>query len=138
MKKGFTLIELIVAVSILSVGIVLILRSFLSSSGAIGLIADRMEALQILESRMADLKMKAMTGAMDPANTSEQIDLNNRAATYNTAISILKSGDTEDESSDFREARISLGWQEDNKGQDESLATYFENKKNSFGQTNPL
>jgi prepilin-type N-terminal cleavage/methylation domain-containing protein len=125
-KKGFTLIELVMAVSILSIGVVLVLRSFLSSSGALNVIGDRLSAIEILEGKVSALKEDAFAGALKEANTNDQVDLNNRKASYNLQINKLNSDDKE---TNIKEVRLGLSWQEDNKGQEEILATYIENKK---------
>jgi type II secretion system protein I len=125
-REGFTLVELIMAVSILSIGVVMVLRSFLSSSGALGLISDRTAALQILETKIADLKESALAGSLKPANTNEEIALNNRRAAYNLQVTSLKK---KEEDEDFNEVRTTLNWREDNKEQDETIATYIKNNK---------
>ena len=127
LKKSFTLIEMVVAVSILSIGIVLILRSFLSSSGALGVVAGRIEALEILEAKMADLKEKAASGALEDTNSSEEAVLDRRKAVYNLRVTGMNPEETDE---NLKEVRISLDWQEDNKGQNEILATYLQNTKN--------
>jgi prepilin-type N-terminal cleavage/methylation domain-containing protein len=125
-KKGFTLIELVMAVSILSIGVVLVLRSFLSSSGALNVIGDRLSAIEILEGKVSALKEDASAGALKEANTNDRVDLNNRKASYSLHISKLNPDDKE---TNIEEVRLGLSWQEDNKGQEEILATYIENKK---------
>jgi len=125
-KKSFTLIELIVAASILSIGIVLVLRSFLSSAGALNLIADRLEALQILETRMGGLKEEAAADALKPVSSADEIALKGRKAICNLQVTVLQPEDPEQS---LREAKISLVWDEDGKDQEEILATYLENRK---------
>ena len=48
-RRGFTLVELMVTVSILAVGIVMVLRSFLSISSTLDSGSNRIIAMQLLE-----------------------------------------------------------------------------------------
>ncbi|MDD5596229.1 MAG: prepilin-type N-terminal cleavage/methylation domain-containing protein, partial [Candidatus Omnitrophica bacterium] len=81
--RGFSLVELMVAVSILSIGIVMVIRSFLGSAKVINISQNRIAAANFLEKKMAELEEKAfIERGLVPLVSQETVKLNYLDANY--------------------------------------------------------
>ena len=135
--KGFTLIELMVAVSILSLGIVLVVRSFLSITTALDSSRNRIQALQLLETKMTELETKVREGeGALPESKQEEAKINNRDAVLKLEIVPLevegfqpKEEELEEAQEVLNEVVLSVFWQEANRDKDAILSTYLITKK---------
>jgi type II secretion system protein I len=126
--KGFTLVELMVAVSILAIGITLNLRSFVNNAAALDMIKDRFAAMGIIENKMCDFKQKALAevGIKPQQEEKEEVFVRQRKATLNSEIKPLD----EEQLKDYvNEAVIRVSWQDENKDKYEELVVYLPNKK---------
>jgi len=120
---GFSLVELMIAVSILSVGIVAVLTSFLNSASLLDSLHNRLAAINFLEGKISDLRQKAIEeDGIEPDSSQEEIALGNRRAEFKLEIQPL---DVEELKDYINEAKFSLSWQEGNKNKEESLVTYL-------------
>ena len=59
MRKGFTLIELMISIAILAVGLSVILQGFAHSLNILKISQDNLQATLVLEERMFELEMAA-------------------------------------------------------------------------------
>lgn len=125
---GFTLVELMVAVSILSLGIVLVSRSFLSAASALNSAQSRIEAVQFLEGKISLLEEKAKQekGLSAEEGKEEETVINNRVSVYNSEIIPLETEGLEE---NINEARLKLTWKENNINKNETMGSYFKNKE---------
>jgi len=122
-RSGFSLVELMIAVSILSIGIVAVLTSFLNSASLLDSLQSRIMSVNFLEARISDLREKAVEEeGVEPDSSQEEIALGNRSATFKLEIQPL---DVEELKDCINEVKLSLSWQEGNKNKDESLVTYL-------------
>jgi prepilin-type N-terminal cleavage/methylation domain-containing protein len=137
-KEGaFTLVELMVTVSILAVGIVLVLRSFLSISAALDSGSNRIIAMQLLEEKMNALEQKAKEDAgVFPETKEEQARIGNRNAILKLEVVPLSTPEfgievqEEDKDKDkINEVKLMLLWKEANIDKDSILITYLKNKE---------
>jgi hypothetical protein len=122
------MIELMVAVSVLSVGVILIARSFLSSSGALSSCEGRIVALSFLESRMAGVEEKVLDGEKSFSAQSEPVLINGRNAKFDSRSQEIKIGEEKDKLY-LNNVMMTVSWLEANKPYDEILGAYFETKK---------
>lgn len=126
---GLTLVELMVAMSILSIGMVLVVRALLTASVALDSVENRIEAFQFLETQMADLQQQAHEeGGLQPGNRTGTTTLNHRLATWVLEIVPVEfeaPSVPEKPPIQFTEARCRLSWQEGRRTQDAVLVTYF-------------
>ena len=121
--SGFSLVELMIAVSILSIGIVVVLTSFLNSASLLDSLQNRIMSVNLLEVKISDLRQKAIEeGGVEPDSSQEEIALGNRSATFKLEIQPL---DVEELKDYINEVKLSLSWQEGNKNKNESLVTYL-------------
>jgi len=96
LSAGFTLIEVVTAVAILSVGIVMILRYFLSSSAYLNRLEYEAGAISLLSSKMDSLALSAVqNGTLPGSGGQETVILNNRKARMEWSYSpVVDSGDS--------------------------------------------
>lgn len=142
---GLTLVELMVTVSILSIGIVLVARALLTASAALDSVANRIEAIQFLEAKMADLRQQAYAEeGVRPEQLEGTLALRHRTATWRLEIvpvepeafaregSQARGSTSEERGSpaegsavELAEVRLSLSWQEGPRAPDAVLVTYL-------------
>jgi type II secretion system protein I len=128
-KNGFTLVEMMIAVSILAVGITLVLRSLLSSTAALDSIEGRVAALSFLENSMDALEETALKGGeISAGNHEEETMLGNREAVFKSEVSEADAGASKD-SLGIDEIKLSLCWQEGGRDKDAVLVAYLPHKK---------
>ncbi len=123
-KNGFLLIELIVAVSILSIGLVLVLRSFLSGSSAAGIISDKISSLELIETRMAQAEELAELGLLKDGGDSIDVLVGPRKGQLSMRVSRYSGT----ESGDIKNVRINVSWKSGGKDRDETMEAYIKNK----------
>jgi len=135
-KKSFTLVELMIAVSILSIGIVVVLRSFLTTQEVLETAVNRLSAIRFLEEKMGELEEmaaenKEIIAEDSPRETKEEeVALGSRQAIFRTEIAPLEiAAEEETKKSPIDEVTLTLSWKEGNKDKDEVLVAYVERKK---------
>ncbi len=67
-KRAFTLVEVLLAILILSCGIVFIFRAFFTLLGAIDEVTDRLNLLYVLHDKILDVKLAVEGGRPIPSN----------------------------------------------------------------------
>lgn len=125
--SAFSLIELMLAVSVLSIGIVLIARSFISSAGAIDTGENRMMAVNLLDGKMSEIEEKFACGLGETVEPySREAAINGRPAGLNCEVSEYA---LEKKTRTASKVTLFLSWKEGSRAQDETLVTYFEKNK---------
>ena len=126
-RAGFTLVELMIAVSIFAVGSVFVLRSFLSSASALDMLSNRVKALTIAQSRIDTLEEQAVKGELKiSARTEEKVAINNRSAFLETEVQELSEIDWPKKE---LKADVLVRWEEAGREKDVSLACIIKNRK---------
>ena len=125
-RDGFLLIELIVAVSILSIGLVLVLRALLAASAASDIIAGKIAAIELLETRLSDLEEMAEQGALKNGEDNTEVLLGGRKAQMSLKISPIGASDDKEE---IKMIDAKISWKSGGKDMDERLETSIKNKK---------
>ena len=126
-NNGFTLIEMMIAVSVFSIGIVFVLRSFLGTASALDSIQNRCAALELLDRKMSDLEQQAYEqGGIKPSSSQEEAAVRSRKADLVSEISTIK---TEAFPETINEAKLAVSWRNDARNEQEIITTYFPNKK---------
>ena len=133
---GFTLVEIMVAVSILSLGIVLVVRSFLNVASVLDTNQNRILAMQLLEARMVELELKAREEpGIEPQSKQEEAQVGLREAVYKLEITpldieeLLVKQEEGKEEEGINEVKLGVSWQEGSINKDVLLVTYLKNKK---------
>lgn len=127
-KKAFSLIELMVAVSVLSIGIILVARSFLSASNALDTIENKISAIGILEIKMSDIEERLLEPDAKFEPVKEDIVVNNRKGIFAADIQNIPIGKAEDNNS-INKITLNVSWKEGDRSNDETLATYVRSEK---------
>lgn len=125
-KKGFTLVEIMVALSILGLGVVLIARSFLSTVSVLDSLKYRTIALDFLSSKMNTLEEQSLNdNGIKKTESEEQVFMSNREATFKLQVTAI---DIEEMKDSLNIVTLSLNWTEGDKQKYETLITYLPNK----------
>ena len=122
---GFTLVEMLLAMSILTIGLVFVLRSLLSSSAALDEVNVRIEALQYLENRLVEAEMKNRKTFEVSTETQETV-FARQPATFTireTPIWFL-----EDHTGPMLEIAVDLSWLGSGQVRHSSLSTWVAQK----------
>ena len=127
-KRAFSLIELMVAVSVLAIGIVLIGRSFLSASSALTNGQNRITALNFLESKMGDIEEQALKGYDKDLSAQESVVIDSKTFIYKTNYDKVPFG-TGEGNQTINKVTVTAAWSEGSKGYDEIFSTYFNTEK---------
>jgi len=129
-NKALTLVELMVAVSILSIGIVSVLHSFMRIASALNTSSTYVTAYTLLEEKMNVLRVNTYADqAADVLPYQEDVVLGVRTAQLKVdvrRIELEASQETEiEELQALNEVIYSLTWKELNKEKSVFLGTYF-------------
>jgi len=127
---GFTLTELLLSTVILSFGLVAIIGSYLISANGLNISQNRLRAIEFLQGKWAILQQEAIEqNGLNPTTSKEEVNLNNRPATYALEISDLPATEDLDLSSKLNLVKLSLAWKERNIDKDAVIFTYLEKKQ---------
>lgn len=125
---AFSLVELMITVAILGSGIVLILRSFLSSAYTLDSLRSRIKALEIADCAANELEEASLEdgGVKESVDHKEAI-LGLRKAEQITEVDPFVVAGSEENS--LARATISIKWKEAGRGQDVVMVSYYHLKK---------
>lgn len=136
---GFTLIELMVTISILSIGIVTVLRSFLNITSALDISSNQINALHLLERKLNQLEEESMRyGGLELKQEQEDIMVGSRVGVLSLETEVLdieKKDDSEvgnEEEEELKRLNIvnlTAKWKEGKKVRKLKLLTYFPSKE---------
>jgi len=104
---GFTLIELMLAVSILAIGTVMIQQGFLRASGLFHEASHRLAAQTWMETKLADAREQIVYA--EPSSTQSEsgtFEIAGRPYVWNLDIDLLPAG------RDYYGLTLSVGWSE--------------------------
>lgn len=123
-NKGFTFIEIMVTLAILSVGLVAIFRSFFVCLDYVNHLTYRLHGLTLLENRLADIEKKYRANGhfnFSPGSEIEIVSINNKDVefSYRTAINPFE------EVPGLHAVDVSILWDERNKAYEVSKTAYF-------------
>lgn len=139
--KGLTLIELIVAASILAIGLVIVLRSFLTNVAALDRVVNKINALQVLESKIVELEQKVKEEGRFVAGRpgEEDVRVGVRPATLTIGVAPVvfeeeaKEEDPDEDGEPKQEkiivnidkVELTLQWEEERQEREQKLVTCF-------------
>ncbi|MFZ2385128.1 MAG: prepilin-type N-terminal cleavage/methylation domain-containing protein [Candidatus Omnitrophota bacterium] len=128
-SRAFTLVELMVTVSILACGIALVVRSFAAIAAALDNCDNRVAAVQFLENKMGEAELQEREeGGISESEEQSSVQLGNRAAQC-ARRAVLVEYPEQDEEDAFIEDTLTVSWKEGNKEKNAVLAAYFKRKK---------
>lgn len=131
--KGFSFVELMIAIVVLAVGFVFIIQGFIIASDALNTSQIRFQILPFLEAKMSEIEISAdEDSGTTRTSASGDLPLTSRNASWELKIlGVEEPGDSEeiDLSGDLNEVSLRVSWQERNASRDILVATYLKNKK---------
>ena len=117
MKRAMTLVELMVAVAVLSMGIVVILQSRLGVISALIAVDNQIAALKILEKKVNDLEFLTIKEAgIENRSVREDISIGKEQGTYQLTVRPVTINTEEyplSEQPILLEASVQLAWQQE-------------------------
>ncbi len=130
MKKGFSLVELMVAVSILSIGIVFILRSFINMVSALDISAAQIEVIQLLDSQACVLEEQLNQEKGFVFEGEEKVvKIGVREARQKIEVTLLELERAEEEQEQeeltIHELTMTVAWKQGYKDKKMILSTYI-------------
>ena len=144
-KTGFTMIELMVAVVILTIGLVLILQGLSSGMFVLSRAQRQYLATRIAAQKLADLEEKSIiSDGLDSDTVNELVTLQNKQFSVKVEVSpcvidnqkfpqiFLPGGESEDLPpirSILQQVDVQVVWQERSVPQELRLTTYFDKRK---------
>lgn len=141
-KAGFTLVELMIAASVLALGIVMVARSFLGAQDAFSATEDKLTAIKLLQSKMNELELKVYEEkGYQPQDAQEEVALGSKKGIF--TLTTLNQKDTnapdisaaqakenqEQKKPLYSEVELKVSWQDRLRNKDESVVACFKNKK---------
>jgi type II secretory pathway pseudopilin PulG len=127
-KKAFTLIELFLTVTILSVGIVLILKSYLSLASALNLAENKTEAVLYLDRQMDNLRLQGIETDITKVSLDSEVTLNNKIFNVLGEIQPIyqqAEGEEEQELEAIKQVNLMISWNQGAKLREEKLISYI-------------
>ncbi|MBI3602312.1 MAG: prepilin-type N-terminal cleavage/methylation domain-containing protein [Candidatus Omnitrophica bacterium] len=88
-EKGFTFVEVMVALVILSAGIVMIYKSFFLYADYLSYLTCRLHATQMMESKIADIERsfrQSQGSSFDTGAMTETVKINHKRVDFNYTI----------------------------------------------------
>lgn len=129
-NKAFTLIELLLTVTILSVGIIFILKSYLALSNAISLADNKIAAATYLDRQVDLLRLAGINEDITKIDFEEEIILNNKNFTIVREFQPVyqqaqAEGEKEQEElAAIKQVNMTINWTQGAKQREERLVSY--------------
>lgn len=131
-QNAISLIELMLTVSILSIGLVFILRSFFTVIGALNYAQNKIAAVYLLDAEMAALKETALTEKNFTEGIVEKtVNFEGKNFSCRTESFYLLD-EKQIKIEDLKATALSIGWEEAGKTKEEKIISYF--KINNDGE----
>ena len=131
-KKSFTLIELMLTVTILSIGVTMILKSFFTVTSALNNIGNKMIALRFIDAQMAHFHEKALNNENilegEAKGIAEFKKIGFQSKTYLSPVFYGRVEEEEEgvEVKNLKEVNLIISWKEANRDRQETLSAYLE------------
>lgn len=122
-QTGISLIELMLAVAILSIGLVLVLRSFFSVVNGFNYARNKIIAVRFLDKKAVQTQ-KEFLSAQDTDDEQESFYENGRSFFYSRQLFSLFDNE-EEVIEELKGAVFSVKWKEGNKEKEEKIVSYF-------------
>ncbi|MEA3560865.1 MAG: type II secretion system protein [Candidatus Omnitrophota bacterium] len=127
-KQGFTLVEIMVSMAILSIGLVLILQGFAQSLNILRIAEDNLKATLLAENKMAEAGMSAKEEwDVFEEGLKEKFKFENMKCEWKIQVSPVEweMEETPEAYEDLNEIKASLSWKEGKRKGKVPLMTYM-------------
>ena len=133
LKRGFTLIEIMISVAILSTGLVLILQGLMHSLNILQISRDNLKATLLAENKMAEVEIKAREGKeVFLEDLGEEFEFEDMECEWGIKFSPVEFEieETFDEKyEDLNEVEAIMSWKEGRRKGKVPLVTYLRSYK---------
>jgi len=119
-KQGFTLIEVMLSVAILSLGFTLILQGFSQALNTLRISQNNLKVSLLVDTLMAEMQIKAREG-----QDTLLEDLNQKILLDNIEFSWAAKVTVDEEDENLNKTAATLSWQEGRRKGATSVATYL-------------
>jgi len=113
-NKAFSLLELIIAVAILSIGVIVVLQAISFSARATGVSCDMINAVFLAQDKLQELELRENQGFLREENAKDTLD----KFTWEYSI-------TADRDLDLFKVAMDLNWQRANRQENLNINTYL-------------
>lgn len=120
-KSGFTLVEILITLTILAAALPALLQAFTSATSRQGLSDDSTTALYLLKFRMAEIEM---AGYPDVGQESGEFGENTRYL-WRSVVEDIESEDVEN----IRRVTVTVTWQHKNRERSMSMTTFIADRQ---------
>ena len=129
-RSGFTLIEVVAAVAILSIGIAVILRYFLYVEASVNVMDTETEAGEFLGSAMDNLTVELLSNrTLRPEGGSGEVRINRRPARWEWSYAEVEPPEGMVWKPPLQEVVVSVSWRQDGRARDMRLHRYVTMKE---------
>jgi prepilin-type N-terminal cleavage/methylation domain-containing protein len=126
-KRGFTLVEIMVSIAILSMGLVFILQSFIHSLHILNIAKNNLQAVSLAEENMVKFKMGSSRDAnLYFGNTNGDTVFNNINFTWQVKLSHVG------ESEDLHEISSLVSWKQGRSRGAASLVSFLRTQPDEY------
>ena len=125
-KNGFTLVEILVTLTILSAALPALLQAFTSATRNQGLSDNSTTALYLLKFRMSEIEM---SGYPDVGQETDEFGENTRYR-WRSVVEDIQSEEVEN----IRRVMVTITWQHRNRERSMSMSTFIADRQMPQGQ----
>ena len=125
-KNGFTLVEILVTLTILSAALPALLQAFTSATRNQGLSDNSTTALYLLKFRMAEIEM---SGYPDVGQETDEFGENTRYR-WRSVVEDIQSEEVEN----IRRVMVTITWQHRNRERSMSMSTFIADRQMPQGE----
>ena len=125
-KNGFTLVEILVTLTILSAALPALLQAFTSATRNQGLSDNSTTALYLLKFRMSEIEM---SGYPDVGQETDEFGKNTRYR-WRSVVEDIESEEVEN----IRRVMVTITWQHRNRERSMSMSTFIADRQMPQGQ----
>ena len=123
MKKGFTLIEIMIRVLILGVGLTSVANSYILALRGANSVGNNISALMIAKEKYENLEFASLKGALPSSSAGEIIKSSVKEYKYQQEITQI--AESADLAKYLVSACLEVSWSEKNSSKNVTLATYL-------------
>jgi len=128
--RGFTFVELMITMVVVTVGLVFIIQGFIIASNVLNTAQNYLAVIPFLEAKMQDIEASArINNGVDRHSDEGEFAFLAKNFKWNLEVVGAKQEEEPDLSEDLNEVSLKVSWQERNSAKDLSAMTYLRNKK---------
>ena len=129
-QQGFTFVELMITMVVVTVGLVFIIQGFIVASNVLDTAQNYLRVIPFLDAKMQDIEASArINNGVERHSDEGEFAFLAKNFNWNLEVVSTKEEGDPDLSEDLDEVSLKVSWQERNSAKDLSVVTYLRNKK---------